>query len=109
MKKSLIIISVFGVTAAISVTIYLANQKLRHNDNAKKQKSTEKEPETCLINPNEDLHEKKVAAAATISQRRNIAAQIMEDALVEEDGKISEHKVEFDKIEKDLDQLLEGE
>ena len=40
MKKSLIIISVFGVTAAISVTIYLANQKLRHNDNAKKQKST---------------------------------------------------------------------
>lgn len=33
----------------------------------------------------------------------------MEDALVEEDGKISEHKVEFDKIEKDLDQLLEGE
>ena len=105
MKKSLIIISVFGVTAAISVTIYLANQKLRHNDNAKKQK----EPETCLINPNKDLHEKKVAAAATISQRHNIAAQIMEDALVEEDGKISEHKVEFDKIEKDLDQLLEGE
>jgi len=52
---------------------------------------------------------KKVAAAATISQRHNIAAQIMEDALVEEDGKISEHKVEFDKIEKDLDQLLEGE
>lgn len=55
MKKSLIIISVFGVTAAISVTIYLANQKLRHNDNAKKQKSTEKEPETCLINPHASL------------------------------------------------------
>lgn len=33
----------------------------------------------------------------------------MEDALAEEDGEISEHKVEFDKIEKDLDQLLEGE
>ena len=108
MKKPFFIATFFGIAVVAGIALYIVNKK----DKLEKTEENDliaNEPKSDIHTVSYlDLHEQKVDVASAISERHNVAAQIIRETLNEENTDIgeSEHKVDFDEIDSSLDGLL---
>lgn len=113
MKKTTILLTICGVTAVGVAGLYLVKKKLDEQNKNECKETSDDSREDVQVNSIDDYSfgQEKEQASKSIYERHQEAANLIKETLqeAEDNTNESEHKVDFDEIDVNLDKLLEEE